>query len=75
MAKTSLTSRLNLAPSVFSFSSMAGFSPTAAILENEKTLGTRLQPTDAQGTYLKQLQLTGLPWLLLLLLLLLQYAL
>ena len=54
-----LTSRPNLVPSVFSFSNMAGFSPTAAILENEKTLGTRLQPTDAQGTYLKRLQLTG----------------
>ena len=58
---------------------MAGFSPAAAILENAKTLGTRLQPTDAQGTHLKQLQLTGLPWLnmllLLLLLLLLWYAL
>ena len=50
---------------------MAGFSPAAAILENEKTLGTRLQPTDAQGTHLKQLQLTGLPWLNMLLLLLL----
>ena len=50
---------------------MAGFSPAAAILENEKTLGTKLQPTGAQGTHLKQLQLTGLPWLNMLLLLLL----
>ena len=51
IAKTGLTSHPNLVPRVFSFSNMTVFSPAAAILENEKTLGTRLQPTDAQGTH------------------------
>ena len=48
---------------------MAGFSPAATILEKKKTMGTRLQPTDAQGTHLKQLQLMGLPYVIIMLLL------